>query len=304
MFCPYCGANIDGSPHFCKGCARSLHTPAASPAVYPSAQPQVVPLQPIHNVPTAYTRALTSAGRSFFFLTAVLAYTISAVLRFYVSISFENTQLLSQLELLDGDLSRAVSTLSAVTPFIDLIPCLLTVIGLWTAYGACHSRSARISTGGFSCIKAAVILRIIFSSLFFAASTIGCIALIYQLPNIGWTVLSVAVVGFVIYLLYQSAILSGLNSASDVGRTGVTSHSAPIFLMIVCIFTAVFALCLPVLSATEFAFSGTFRGFLTALLLPYRHPLRFIASILSALSATLFSVVTLWYRNGIRRAMS
>ena len=165
MFCPKCGAPNDTSARFCSTCGAAMpaQQPMQStqpiPVVVQQVRPAPVQLVPAH--PTAYTHALTGCGRSLSYLFAAIALTAVAVLHLLDLLLGISGGIESVRTAIDASPSGLMQFLQAAF----WLPELLTVIGVWSAAGACRSRSAQISTGGLNCLRTAAVFRIIFEAL-------------------------------------------------------------------------------------------------------------------------------------------
>lgn len=165
MFCPKCGAPNDASARFCSTCGAALpvQQPMQStqpvPVIVQQVRPAPVQLVPAH--PTAYTHALTGCGRSLPYLFAAIALTAVAVLHLLDLLLGISGGIESVRTAIDASPSGLMQFLQAAF----WLPELLTVIGVWSAAGACRSRGAQISTGGLNCLRTAAVFRIIFEAL-------------------------------------------------------------------------------------------------------------------------------------------
>ena len=151
MFCPKCGAANDASARFCTVCGAAMpaHQPSVQstqsiPVVVQQVRPAPVQLVPAH--PTAYTHALTGCGRSLSYLFAAIALTAVAVLHLLDLLLGISGGIESVWAAIDASPSGLMQFLQAAF----WLPELLTVIGVWSAAGACRSRGAQISTGGLN----------------------------------------------------------------------------------------------------------------------------------------------------------
>ena len=176
MFCPKCGAANDASARFCTVCGAAMpaHQPSVQstqpvPVIVQQVRPAPVQLVPAH--PTAYTHALTGCGRSLPYLLAAIALTAVAVLHLLDLLLGISGGIASVWAAIDASPSGLMQFLQAAF----WLPELLTVIGVWSAAGACRSRGAQISTGGLNCLRTAAVFRIIFEALELTFLLIRCV---------------------------------------------------------------------------------------------------------------------------------
>lgn len=166
MFCPKCGAANDASARFCTVCGAAM--PAHQPSVQSTQSIPVVvaagsgpaPVQLVPAHPTAYTHALTAAAVAVLSVCRI-ALTAVAVLHLLDLLLGISGGIESVWAAIDASPSGLMQFLQAAF----WLPELLTVIGVWSAAGACRSRGAQISTGGLNCLRTAAVFRIIFEAL-------------------------------------------------------------------------------------------------------------------------------------------
>lgn len=149
MFCPKCGAANDASARFCTVCG------AAMPAHQPSVQSTQSILSSWQQGPPGARAACAcpsrrpipcpdGCGRSLSYLFAAIALTAVAVLHLLDLLLGISGGIESVWAAIDASPSGLMQFLQAAF----WLPELLTVIGVWSAAGACRSRGAQISTGG------------------------------------------------------------------------------------------------------------------------------------------------------------
>lgn len=309
--------------------AQTAPIPPVPPVV--TAQTTYIPVPPVQQVvvqrvrpapvklvpaaPTAYTRALTQNGASPLFLAATILLTLTSLLSLYTY--FNNPSgsgmyfLLSAAGLWNRHSSGEGATLIAVCRALSFLPTLLCCIGLWAAFGACHSKNAQISTGGLSCIRAATVLKIVFTSIaFFFLLILAILALSANGGNLRtlWLLMG-GTLSFVLYILLQASVMIALHSASEAAVDGRTNGNAPMFVAVVSILSAVLSLAAVVLSFFPNVLSYHpedlsfwFRIFLGSNLSLTAGVIKFLTLLLSACGSLLFAVVVIFYRRDINQA--
>ena len=285
MFCPKCGAPNDTSARFCSTCGAAMpaQQPMQStqpvPVIVQQVRPAPVQLVPAHT--TAYTHAMTGCGRSLSYLFAAIALTAVAVLHLLDLLLGISGGIESVRTAIDASPSGLMQFLQAAF----WLPELLTVIGVWSAAGACRSRSAQISTGGLNCLRTAAVFRIIFEAL--------------------------ELTFLLIYLLFYSAEdffsfhFAALNSANEAAVKARATTLPPMLLAVIVMAEAAMQIIglamywgAPYLDYDiALQLYGMF-GYLNGSVLLHMFSLLF-----SAVSGILFSVVTLRYRREVSAAM-
>ena len=300
MFCPKCGAPNDASARFCSTCGAALpvqqpmHSTQPVPVIVQQVRPTPVQLVPAH--PTAYTHALTGCGRSLSYLFAAIALTAVAVLHL--------------LDLLLGISGGIGSGLMQFLQAAFWLPELLTVIGVWSAAGACRSRGAQISTGGLNCLRTAAVFRIIFEAL---ELTFLLIYLLFYSAEDFFSfhfvgeeyVVFVMAAGCALTIVLQGCIIAALNSANEAAVKARATTLPPMLLAVIVMAEAAMQIIglamywgAPYLDYDiALQLYGMF-GYLNGNVL-----LHMFSLLLSAVSGILFSVVTLRYRREVSAAM-
>ena len=307
MFCPKCGAPNDASARFCSTCGAALpvQQPMQStqpvPVIVQQVRPAPVQLVPAH--PTAYTHALTGCGRSLSYLFAAIALTAVAVLDLLLGIS---GGIGSVWTAIDASPSGLMQFLQAAF----WLPELLTVIGVWSAAGACRSRGAQISTGGLNCLRTAAVFRIIFEALeltflliyllfysaedFFSFHFVGDEYVVFVMAG-----------GCALTIVLQGCIIAALNSANEAAVKARATTLPPMLLAVIVMAEAAMQIIglamywgAPHLDYDiALQLYGMF-GYLNGSVL-----LHMLSLLFSAVSGILFSVVTLRYRREVSAAM-
>ena len=306
MFCPKCGAPNDTSARFCSTCGAALpvQQPMQStqpvPVIVQQVRPAPVQLVPAH--PTAYTHALTGCGRSLSYLFAAIALTAVAVLH-----------LLDLLLGISGGIESVWAAIDGLMQFLQAafwLPELLTVIGVWSAAGACRSRGAQISTGGLNCLRTAAVFRIIFEAL---ELTFLLIYLLFYSAEDFFSfhfageeyVVFVMAGGWALNIVLQGCIIAALNSANEAAVKARATTLPPMLLAVIVMAEAAMQIIglamywgAPYLDYDiALQLYGMF-GYLTGSVL-----LHMLSLLFSAVSGILFSVVTLRYRREVSAAM-
>lgn len=311
MFCPKCGAPNDASARFCSTCGAAMpaHQPSVQstqpiPVVVQHVRPTPVQLVPAH--PTAYTRALTGCGRSLPYLLAAIALTVVGALH-----------LLDLLFVISGGITGVLSAIDESPSGMDMtlqaafwLPELLTVIGVWSAAGACRSRSAQISTGGLNCLRTAAVFRIIFEAL---ELTFLLIYLLFYSAEDFFSfhfygdeyVVFVMAAGCALTIVLQGCIIAALNSANEAAVKARATTLPPMLLAVIVMAEAAMQIIGLAMywgaSYLDYDIAlqlyGMF-GYLNGNVL-----LHMFSLLLSAVSGILFSVVTLRYRREVSAAM-
>ena len=310
MFCPKCGAPNDTSARFCSTCGAAMpaQQPMQStqpiPVVVQQVRPAPVQLVPAH--PTAYTRALTGCGRSLPYLLAAIALTAVAVLHLLDLLLGISGGIESVWAAIDASPSGLMQFLQAAF----WLPELLTVIGVWSAAGACRSRSAQISTGGLNCLRTAAVFRIIFEAL---ELTFLLIYLLFYSAEDFFSfhfvgeeyVVFVMAGGCALTIVLQGCIIAALNSANEAAVKARATTLPPMLLAVIVMAEAAMQIIglamywvAPYLDYDiALQLYGMF-GYLNGNVL-----LHMFSLLLSAVSGILFSVVTLRYRREVSAAM-
>ena len=306
MFCPKCGAPNDTSARFCSTCGAALpvQQPMQStqpvPVIVQQVRPAPVQLVPAH--PTAYTHALTGCGRSLSYLFAAIALTAVAVLHLLDLLLGISGGIESVRTAIDASPSGLMQFLQAAF----WLPELLTVIGVWSAAGACRSRGAQISTGGLNCLRTAAVFRIIFEAL---ELTFLLIYLLFYSAEDFFSfhfvgekyVVFVMAAGCALTIVLQGCIIAALNSANE---AAVKARATMLLAVIVMAEAAMQIIGLAMYWGAPYLdydialqLYGMF-GYLTGSVL-----LHMLSLLFSAVSGILFSVVTLRYRREVSAAM-
>ena len=310
MFCPKCGAPNDTSARFCSTCGAALpvQQPMQStqpvPVIVQQVRPAPVQLVPAH--PTAYTHALTGCGRSLPYLFAAIALTAVAVLHLLDLLLGISGGIESVRTAIDASPSGLMQFLQAAI----WLPELLTVIGVWSAAGACRSRSAQISTGGLNCLRTAAVFRIIFEAL---ELTFLLIYLLFYSAEDFFSfhfageeyVVFVMAGGCALTIVLQGCIIAALNSANEAAvKARATTLPSMLLAVIVMAEAAMQIIGLAMYWGAPYLdydialqLYGMF-GYLNGNVL-----LHMFSLLLSAVSGILFSVVTLRYRREVSAAM-
>ena len=239
MFCPKCGAANDASARFCTVCGAAMpaHQPSVQstqsiPVVVQQVRPAPVQLVPAH--PTAYTHALTGCGRSLSYLFAAIALTAVAVLHLLDLLLGISGGIESVWAAIDASPSGLMQFLQAAF----WLPELLTVIGVWSAAGACRSRGAQISTGGLNCLRTAAVFRIIFEAL---ELTFLLIYLLFYSAEDFFSfhfageeyVVFVMAGGCALTIVLQGCIIAALNSANEAAVKARATTLPPMLLAVI-----------------------------------------------------------------------
>lgn len=190
------------------------------------------------------------------------------------------------------------------------LPELLTVIGVWSAAGACRSRSAQISTGGLNCLRTAAVFRIIFEAL---ELTFLLIYLLFYSAEDFFSfhfageeyVVFVMAGGCALTIVLQGCIIAALNSANEAAVKARATTLPPMLLAVIVMAEAAMQIIglamywvAPYLDYDiALQLYGMF-GYLNGNVL-----LHMFSLLLSAVSGILFSVVTLRYRREVSAAM-
>ena len=190
------------------------------------------------------------------------------------------------------------------------LPELLTVIGVWSAAGACRSRSAQISTGGLNCLRTAAVFRIIFEAL---ELTFLLIYLLFYSAEDFFSfhfageeyVVFVMAGGCALTIVLQGCIIAALNSAKEAAVKARATTLPPMLLAVIVMAEAAMQIIglamywvAPYLDYDiALQLYGMF-GYLNGSVLLHMFSLLF-----SAVSGILFSVVTLRYRREVSAAM-
>ena len=283
MFCPKCGAPNDASARFCSTCGAALpvQQPMQStqpvPVIVQQVRPAPVQLVPAH--PTAYTHALLLG----------------------ISGGIEGVR-----TAIDASPSGLMQFLQAAF----WLPELLTVIGVWSAAGACRSRGAQISTGGLNCLRTAAVFRIIFEAL---ELTFLLIYLLFYSAEDFFSfhfvgdeyVVFVMAAGCALTIVLQGCIIAALNSANEAAVKARATTLPPMLLAVIVMAEAAMQIIglamywgAPYLDYDiALQLYGMF-GYLTGSVL-----LHMLSLLFSAVSGILFSVVTLRYRREVSAAM-
>ena len=306
MFCPKCGAPNDASARFCSTCGAALpvQQPMQStqpvPVIVQQVRPTPVQLVPAH--PTAYTHALTGCGRSLSYLFAAIALTAVAVLHLLDLLLGISGGIESVRTAIDASPSGLMQFLQAAF----WLPELLTVIGVWSAAGACRSRGAQISTGGLNCLRTAAVFRIIFEAL---ELTFLLIYLLFYSAEDFFSfhfygdeyVVFVMAAGCALTIVLQGCIIAALNSANEAAVKARATTLPPMLLAVIVMAEAAMQIMYWVAPYLDYDIAlqlyGMF-GYLTGNVL-----LHMFSLLLSAVSGILFSVVTLRYRREVSAAM-
>ena len=311
MFCPKCGAANDASARFCTVCGAAMpaHQPSVQstqpiPVVVQHVRPTPVQLVPAH--PTAYTRALTGCGRSLPYLLAAIALTVVGALHLLDLLFVISGGITGVLSAIDESPSGMDMTLQA----LNWLPELLTVIGVWSAAGACRSRSAQISTGGLNCLRTAAVFGIIFEAL---ELTFLLIYLLFYSAEDFFSfhfageeyVVFVMAGGCALTIVLQGCIIAALNSAKEAAVKARATTLPPMLLAVIVMAEAAMQIIglamywgAPYLDYDiALQLYGMF-GYLNGSVLLHMFSLLF-----SAVSGILFSVVTLRYRREVSAAM-
>ncbi len=311
MFCQKCGAANDASARFCTVCGAAMpaHQPSVQstqpiPVVVQHVRPTPVQLVPAH--PTAYTRALTGCGRSLPYLLAAIALTVVGALHLLDLLFVISGGITGVLSAIDESPSGMDMTLQA----LNWLPELLTVIGVWSAAGACRSRSAQISTGGLNCLRTAAVFRIIFEAL---ELTFLLIYLLFYSAEDFFSfhfageeyVVFVMAGGCALTIVLQGCIIAALNSANEAAVKARATTLPPMLLAVIVMAEAAMQIIglamywgAPYLDYDiALQLYGMF-GYLTGSVL-----LHMLSLLFSAVSGILFSVVTLRYRREVSAAM-
>ena len=239
MFCPKCGAPNDASARFCSTCGAALpvQQPMQStqpvPVVVQHVRPTPVQLVPAH--PTAYTHALTGCGRSLSYLFAASALTAVAVLHLLDLLLGISGGIESVRTAIDASPSGLMQFLQAAF----WLPELLTVIGVWSAAGACRSRGAQISTGGLHSLRTAAVFRIIYAEaleltflliylLFYSAEDFFS----FHFAGEEYVVFVMAG-GCALTIVLQGCIIAALNSANEAAVKARATTLPPMLLAVI-----------------------------------------------------------------------
>ena len=190
------------------------------------------------------------------------------------------------------------------------LPELLTVIGVWSAAGACRSRGAQISTGGLNCLRTAAVFRIIFEAL---ELTFLLIYLLFYSAEDFFSfhfvgekyVVFVMAAGCALTIVLQGCIIAALNSANEAAVKARATTLPPMLLAVIVMAEAAMQIIglamywgAPYLDYDiALQLYGMF-GYLNGNVL-----LHMFSLLLSAVSGILFSVVTLRYRREVSAAM-
>ena len=190
------------------------------------------------------------------------------------------------------------------------LPELLTVIGVWSAAGACRSRGAQISTGGLNCLRTAAVFRIIFEAL---ELTFLLIYLLFYSAEDFFSfhfvgeeyVVFVMAGGCALTIVLQGCIIAALNSANEAAVKARATTLPPMLLAVIVMAEAAMQIIglamywgAPYLDYDiALQLYGMF-GYLTGSVL-----LHMLSLLFSAVSGILFSVVTLRYRREVSAAM-
>lgn len=190
------------------------------------------------------------------------------------------------------------------------LPELLTVIGVWSAAGACRSRGAQISTGGLNCLRTAAVFRIIFEAL---ELTFLLIYLLFYSAEDFFSfhfageeyVVFVMAGGCALTIVLQGCIIAALNSANEAAVKARATTLPPMLLAVIVMAEAAMQIIglamywvAPYLDYDiALQLYGMF-GYLNGSVLLHMFSLLF-----SAVSGILFSVVTLRYRREVSAAM-
>ena len=118
------------------------------------------------------------------------------------------------------------------------LPELLTVIGVWSAAGACRSRGAQISTGGLNCLRTAAVFRIIFEAL---ELTFLLIYLLFYSAEDFFSfhfvgeeyVVFVMAAGCALTIVLQGCIIAALNSANEAAVKARATTLPPMLLAVI-----------------------------------------------------------------------
>lgn len=306
MFCPKCGNQLPAESKFCNNCGHSLQAqqttahipiapaphvpvppvapvvpvPASQPVyVQPVAVPVAMPKRrrTIPSAPTAYTRALTKGGSSILFLITALLFLFQFVFAAYDSYR--------GLGILHLDAVPARITFH-IYHAIDLLPKLLMLIGLLVIFGTCHTKGPQVSAGGFRCMKAAMILRIVFSAILYA---VFLIVFLVSLIDDGFDEamvlqMSVLTLLFAFNFVYLGITIGALSAAIDIGQWGDTRRNCPFFLALLSFLIALGGLWVHFFSPYSFSPSSTTQV------------------LLSAGTQILFGIILLIFRSRIRKA--
>lgn len=245
-------------------------------------------------------------GRSLSYLFAAIALTAVAVLHLLDLLLGISGGIESVRTAIDASPSGLMQFLQAAF----WLPELLTVIGVWSAAGACRSRGAQISTGGLNCLRTAAVFRIIFEAL---ELTFLLIYLLFYSAEDFFSfhfvgeeyVVFVMAGGCALTIVLQGCIIAALNSAKEAAVKARATTLPPMLLAVIVMAEAAMQIIglamywgAPYLDYDiALQLYGMF-GYLTGSVL-----LHMFSLLLSAVSGILFSVVTLRYRREVSAAM-
>ncbi len=320
MYCPNCGAQNEDGTRFCAQCGSSLGVSSDAE----TAQSGSTESQPYENPTPAYTQppmyaqptvppvitALKRLGTSPLFLTAVIAYSVTAFLSL-ISVFTLKTALLDTLYNLSYrygidiryDFVQGFSVGSVFGSFLGMIPVLLFVAAMWMMYASAADRNAPyIKTSGLTIIKVLTVISLV-------ALCIGAaVVLVFMLIGIfglgaargyddGFGVAAVsgsiifAAVFFIILIVFVLGILyyAKLNKTLGIMRSTVTSGTvtglASSYVAVITVIGAVLS------------FIGAFGNFVTA------GALAGISSIASAVASFCFGLFLFRYNDTVRALM-
>lgn len=254
----------------------------------------------------ASARFCTVCGRSLPYLLAAIALTVVGALHLLDLLFVISGGITGVLSAIDESPSGMDMTLQA----LNWLPELLTVIGVWSAAGACRSRSAQISTGGLNCLRTAAVFRIIFEAL---ELTFLLIYLLFYSAEDFFSfhfageeyVVFVMAGGCALTIVLQGCIIAALNSANEAAVKARATTLPPMLLAVIVMAEAAMQIIglamywgAPYLDYDiALQLYGMF-GYLNGNVL-----LHMFSLLLSAVSGILFSVVTLRYRREVSAAM-
>lgn len=297
MFCKDCGAQLSDDARFCPHCGSAQ-------TVTPPAEAE----EPAQSFADKVRATGKKLGFSTAFLIATICLTLVQVLGLFAFTPTDGISNVYQGIIPEFSTHPALDGMSPVMNFINALPGILIVLGLWITFFSCASRKNKANTSGLTMIFVVCLVQMVTTCLTLLTSLIP-VAAIYAgeykllldedfIEAIALTAGIVLLVVFVFALIYYIKLCATISNIRSTLKTGVPSKKVSRFVAIMCyigggffILGGIFTL----LSAGVMTLDGYYDGAVTYSL----HPVIFLSAVTSLLTATaqiIFGALIFTYR--------
>ncbi len=301
MYCIKCGHKNIEDAEFCEGCGEKI---LRRQKVQVRA---AIPPSRLNNNINSAVNIIKKFGASPLFLVATILFTVNLSIGLFRLFSGYGIAFILLNSVLPNSQIGYANTYGLFSLFLGLIlqlPSILICIGLWiTTASSKNKRKKSVKTGGFTSIKVAAAINIVFYSAVILLLLICAIGLIFLSVSMDavynsdlyqsaiasginliftfsilqvYAIIFIAILICVALIIYMADIMETINTVNDTVLSGIPQYEIPIFVCIMCFIIA----CLNIMGA-----------FMNA----------DITGLIAAAAQICFGIVFIQYRNKMQR---